>query len=33
VILFGASFCEFFHAWRKTDGGDLIEKDGIDSLY
>jgi type I restriction enzyme, R subunit len=24
---------EFFYAWRKTDGGDLIEKDGIDSLY
>ncbi|GBC61387.1 type I restriction endonuclease subunit R [Desulfonema ishimotonii] len=24
---------EFFYAWRKTDGGDLTEKDGIDSLY
>ncbi len=24
---------EFFYAWRKTDGGDLIEKEGIDSLY
>jgi len=24
---------EFFYAWRKTDGGELIEKDGIDSLY
>ncbi len=24
---------EFFYAWRKTDGGDLIEKDGINSLY
>jgi type I restriction enzyme R subunit len=24
---------EFYYAWRKTDGGDLIEKDGIDSLY
>ena len=24
---------DFFYAWRKTDGGDLIEKDGIDSLY
>lgn len=24
---------EFFYAWRKTDRGDLIEKDGIDSLY
>jgi type I restriction enzyme R subunit len=24
---------EFFYAWRKTDGGKLIEKDGIDSLY
>jgi type I restriction enzyme R subunit len=24
---------EFFYAWRKTDGTDLIEKDGIDSLY
>lgn len=24
---------EFFYAWRKTDGRDLIEKDGIDSLY
>jgi type I restriction enzyme, R subunit len=24
---------EFFYAWRKIDGGDLIEKDGIDSLY
>ena len=24
---------EFFYAWRKTDGSDLIEKDGIDSLY
>jgi len=24
---------EFFYGWRKTDGNDLIEKDGIDSLY
>ena len=24
---------EFFYSWRKTDGSDLIEKDGIDSLY
>jgi len=24
---------EFYYAWRKTDGSDLIEKDGIDSLY
>jgi len=24
---------EFFYAWRKTDGGDLIEVDGINSLY
>ncbi|MDC0948427.1 HsdR family type I site-specific deoxyribonuclease [Gammaproteobacteria bacterium] len=24
---------EFFYAWRKTDGSDLIEKDGINSLY
>lgn len=24
---------EFFYAWRKTDGSDLVEKDGIDSLY
>jgi len=24
---------EFFYAWRKTDGSDLIEKDGIDALY
>jgi type I restriction enzyme R subunit len=24
---------EFFYAWRKTDGTDLVEKDGIDSLY
>jgi len=24
---------EFFYAWRKTDGSELIEKDGIDSLY
>ncbi|MBF0202288.1 MAG: DEAD/DEAH box helicase family protein, partial [Desulfamplus sp.] len=24
---------EFFYAWRKTDGSDIIEKDGIDSLY
>ncbi|MFC1467410.1 type I restriction endonuclease subunit R [Verrucomicrobiota bacterium] len=23
----------FYYSWRKTDGGDLIEKDGIDSLY
>ncbi|MCP4404635.1 MAG: type I restriction endonuclease subunit R [bacterium] len=23
---------EFFYAWRKIDGSDLIEKDGIDSL-
>ena len=24
---------EFFYGWRKTDGSDLTEKDGIDSLY
>ncbi len=24
---------EFYYAWRKTDGGDLVEKDGINSLY
>nr|MDA3873477.1 type I restriction endonuclease [Kiritimatiellia bacterium] len=24
---------EFFYSWRKTDGSDLVEKDGIDSLY
>ncbi len=24
---------EFYYAWRKIDGNDLIEKDGIDSLY
>jgi type I restriction enzyme, R subunit len=24
---------EFYYAWRKTDGSDLIEKDGINSLY
>lgn len=24
---------EYFYAWRKTDGGELIEKNGIDSLY
>ncbi|MBW1775222.1 MAG: type I restriction endonuclease subunit R, partial [Deltaproteobacteria bacterium] len=24
---------EFFYGWRKTDGSDLDEKDGIDSLY
>jgi len=24
---------EFFYSWRKTDGGELVEKDGIDSLY
>ncbi|MBI9108904.1 MAG: type I restriction endonuclease subunit R [Spirochaetales bacterium] len=24
---------EFFYAWRKTDGTDLAETDGIDSLY
>jgi type I restriction enzyme R subunit len=24
---------EFYYAWRKTDGRDLIEKEGIDSLY
>ena len=24
---------EFFYSWRKTDGGDLVEVDGIDSLY
>jgi type I restriction enzyme R subunit len=24
---------EFYYAWRKTDGSDLVEKDGIDSLY
>ena len=29
---FFASY-EFFYGWRKADGSDLIEKDGIDSLY
>ncbi|MCP5021601.1 MAG: type I restriction endonuclease subunit R [bacterium] len=24
---------EFYYAWRKTDGGDLVEEDGINSLY
>lgn len=24
---------EFFYGWRKIDGSDLVEKDGIDSLY
>jgi type I restriction enzyme R subunit len=24
---------EFYYAWRKTHGGDLLEKDGIDSLF
>lgn len=24
---------EFYYAWRKTDGSELVEKDGIDSLY
>ena len=24
---------EFFYSWRKTDGSDLVEKDGINSLY
>ena len=24
---------EFFYSWRKTDGSDLVEVDGIDSLY
>ena len=24
---------EFFYAWRKTDGSDLVEQDGINSLY
>ncbi|MDA3812488.1 MAG: HsdR family type I site-specific deoxyribonuclease [Spirochaetaceae bacterium] len=24
---------EFYYSWRKTDGSDLIEKDGIDSLH
>ena len=24
---------EFFYSWRKTDGSDLAETDGIDSLY
>jgi len=24
---------EFYYAWRKTDGADIVEKDGIDSLY
>ena len=24
---------EFYYSWRKTDGSDLIEKDGINSLY
>ena len=24
---------EFYYSWRKTDGSDLVEKDGINSLY
>src|SRR6056297_2107062 len=24
---------EYFYAWRKTDGSELVEVDGIDSLY
>ncbi|GHC62212.1 type I restriction endonuclease subunit R [Roseibacillus persicicus] len=24
---------EFYYAWRKTDGSELVEKDGINSLY
>ncbi len=24
---------EYFYGWRKTDGGELVAKDGIDSLY
>ncbi|MCF7960102.1 MAG: hypothetical protein K9M08_05120 [Pirellula sp.] len=24
---------EFFYSWRKTDGGDLVEVDGINSLH
>jgi type I restriction enzyme, R subunit len=24
---------EFFYAWRKTDGGDVVEAEGINSLY
>ena len=24
---------EFFYSWRKTDGGDLVEADGINSLH
>ena len=24
---------EFYYSWRKTDGGELVETDGIDSLY
>ena len=24
---------EFFYSWRKTDGSDLVERDGINSLY
>ncbi len=24
---------EFFYSWRKTDGGELIEADGINSLH
>ncbi len=24
---------EFYYAWRKTDGSDVVEKDGINSLY
>lgn len=24
---------EFFYAWRKIDGGETVEKDGIDSLF
>jgi len=29
---FFASY-DFYYAWRKTDGSDLVEKDGINSLY
>ncbi|MCF6334907.1 MAG: HsdR family type I site-specific deoxyribonuclease, partial [Spirochaetales bacterium] len=25
--------CEFYYAWRKTDGSDLVGKEGINSLY
>jgi len=31
----GSNFApyEFFYSWRKIDGSDLVESDGIDSLY